>query len=118
MAEQHDVVFIADRVTLLGFKPLGVGCISLEEATTSSSDDPSHIKNYLRERLEGTKLVVVSHEARIALGNDLEAVTNPSGLPLVVTIPGALGARGDGGERIRRLVERAMGADLFGDEAE
>lgn len=116
MSETNDVVFIADRITLLGFMPLGVGCVPLEEATARL--DPAGRRQFLREQVEGAKLVVVSHEARIQLGEDLDAVTNPSGLPLVVAIPGALGSRGDRGERIRRLVERAMGADLFSEESE
>lgn len=111
---KKDVVFVADRVTLLAFQPLGAQCVSLEEATESA--DPRRRRDFLRQYCEDAKMVVVSHEARIQLGEDLEAVTNPAGLPLVVAIPGALGSKGDRGVRIRKLVERAMGADLFKDD--
>jgi len=111
MSEHKDVVFVADRVTLLAFKPLGVRCVALEDAT--SSIDPQQRREFLRQYCAAAKLVVVSHEARIQLNEDLDAVTNPHGLPLVVAIPGALGSKGDRGVRIRKLVERAMGADLF-----
>jgi vacuolar-type H+-ATPase subunit F/Vma7 len=106
-----DVVFIADRVSLLAFRPLGVNCISVDELLDSSSD----VQSVLKDVCEDAKLVIVSHEARLQLGDDIDAVTNPEGLPLVVDIPGALGSRGDGGTQIRELVIRAMGADLFGD---
>ena len=114
MSEAKDLVFVADRVTLLAFRPLGAKCVSLEEATESA--DPQWRRDFFFFHCESAKMVVVSHEARLELAEDLDAVTNPHGLPLVVAIPGALGSKGDRGARIRKLVERAMGADLFKDD--
>jgi vacuolar-type H+-ATPase subunit F/Vma7 len=114
MSKTKDVVFVADRVSLLAFRPLGIDCVAVDEVMSAGSS--LAIQNELRDRCEDAKLVIVSHEARLQLGDDIDAVTNPEGLPLVVDIPGALGSRGDGGTQIRELVIRAMGADLFGDE--
>lgn len=114
MSDTKDVVFVADRVSLLAFRPLGIHCIAVDELIESGSS--AQIQTELKEVCEDAKLVIVSHEARLQLGDDIDAVTNPEGLPLVVDIPGALGSRGDGGTQIRELVIRAMGADLFGDE--
>ena len=113
MSNTKDVVFVADRVSLLAFRPLGVDCVAVDELMSSGASQ--HIRDELRSRCENAKLVIVSHEARLQLGEDIDAVTNPDGLPLVVDIPGALGSRGDGGVQIRELVIRAMGADLFGE---
>jgi len=112
-AQKH-VVFIGDRVSLLPFRPLGINCIIIDDACSSKS--PVEVEEELRSKCENAKLVVVTHEARLQLGESIDNVTNPEGLPLVVDIPGAIGSRGDGGTNIRQLVIRAMGADLFGDE--
>lgn len=112
MSKTKDVVFVADRVSLLAFRPLGVDCVAVDELLDSGS---ASIQDTLKEKCENAKLVMVSHEARLQLGDDIDAVTNPEGLPLVVDIPGAIGSRGDGGTQIRQLVIRAMGADLFGE---
>jgi len=114
MSEQREMVLVADRVTLLAFRPLGVHCVPIELITESA--DPNSRRQLLQTHTAGAKLVVVSHEARLQLGDEITAVTNPGGLPLVVTIPGAMGSKGDKGQRIRNLVERAIGADLFKDD--
>ena len=113
MSNVKDIVFIADRVSLLAFRPLGIQCIAVDELMSSESEE--NVTEELRQYCENAKLVIVSHEARLQLGKTIDTVTNPDGLPLVVDIPGAIGSRGDGGTQIRKLVIRAMGADLFGD---
>ena len=114
MSEQREMVLVADRVTLLAFRPLGIHCVPIETITESA--DPAARRDLLRTHTAGAKLVVVSHEARLQLGEEIDAVTNPGGIPLVLTIPGAMGSTGDKGRRIKLLVERAIGADLFKDE--
>ena len=49
MYEAPDIVFVADRVTLLGFRPLGIGCIALDEAL--AIPDEGERREFLRERI-------------------------------------------------------------------
>ena len=37
-------------------------------------------------------------------------------LPAIIPLPGSRGSSGFGNEKIRRIVEKAVGSDIFGDK--
>jgi V/A-type H+-transporting ATPase subunit F len=103
------VAVLGDRASVLGFKALGFSAVVAEE--------PEAARQALR-RLVGEGYAVVYVEEATAAGiMDEIAGYADRPLPAIVLIPGSRGSLGLGLAKLKRAVEKAVGADiLFGKE--
>lgn len=105
----HRIAVIGDRDSILGFRGLGVETFAVAA--------PGEAEATLR-RLAGSgyALIFVTEGVVEGAGRVLDEYATKA-LPVVVTIPDAKGSRGVALAKLRRTVERAVGADiLFGKE--
>jgi V/A-type H+-transporting ATPase subunit F len=105
----HKIAVIGDEDSILGFRALGVSVFparSGKEAETAlrAAARQDYAVIYITEGYAGEIIDVITEYSR-------------KPLPVVLTIPDLSGNRGAAMEKIRRTVEKALGADiLFGKE--
>lgn len=106
----YELGIIGEQDVILSFKAVGV-----QTYAVSNSDEAAEtLRRLVRE---GKHAVIFITET--AAGNILPTIQEYStqALPSIVLIPGRHGSVGLALERIRRIVEKAVGADiLFGKE--
>ncbi len=104
------VAIIGDKTSVLGFKALGLDAYPLVR-----SEDGRAIWDQIREQDYG---VIFVTEPVYGVMEDLfeEVVEQVS--PAVVVIPATTGGTGFGMEKIRKIIERAVGADILSAQKE
>lgn len=103
------VAVLGDRASVLGFKALGFDAVVAEEVEAARAA--------LRRLVQQEYAVIYVVEATAAgiLETIAEYANRP--LPAIVLIPGSRGSLGLGLAKLKRAVEKAVGADiLFGKE--
>ncbi|HUT98746.1 MAG TPA: V-type ATP synthase subunit F [bacterium] len=108
MAGLNQIYFIGEEDQLRGFTVLGttvVGVNSIHEAEEA-----------LRKAVSGGAVAIFITEE--FGGRMLETIAEYADrpLPVITLIPSSSGSKGIAYERIRRMVERAVGADVLGKE--
>ncbi len=100
-----EVGFVGSRDIAAVFRPLG-----LEVAEVASAAEAE----VALERMagEGFALVFLEEDLGIELGETLARLKQRS-LPVISLVPGVRGSRGTAAAAIRRMVERAVGADIL-----
>ncbi len=105
-----NIAVIGDKDSILCFRAVGV--------LTFPVTDPSEARAVVR-RLFQEKVSVIFITERVAKGlMDLIDELARETLPSIVLIPDNRGSLGQGMERIRQTVTRAVGADIFGKDEE
>lgn len=103
----HKIAVIGDEDTILGFRALGVSVFPV-------SDD-KQAEEALRACARQDYAAIYITEGYASGIIDVITEFSRKPLPVVMTIPDNRGNTGAGMEKIRRTVERALGADiLFG----
>ncbi|MGE5553906.1 MAG: V-type ATP synthase subunit F [Betaproteobacteria bacterium] len=103
------IAVLGDRASVLGFKVLGFDAVVAEEAETA--------RTAFRRLVQEDYAVIYVVEATAA--GIMEAIEEFSDrpLPAIVLIPGSRGSLGLGLAKMKRALEKAVGADiLFGKE--
>ncbi len=99
-----DIGMIGDEESLLGFRLLGL--------RTRACQDSEDAKNALVE-LSDCGLIFLTDEVYGLLGEEAEEMEK-QGHPVLVPLPSQK-AESRGAARIRRNIEKAVGADIIGD---
>ena len=104
------VAVLGDKTSVLGFKALGVDTFPLERP-----EDGRKIWPEIKEQDYGVIFVTepVYRAMEDLLGEVAEKTT-----PAVTIIPATTGATGLGMERIRKTIEKAVGADILSEKEE
>lgn len=103
------VAVLGDRASVLGFKVLGFEAVVAEDAEAARAQ----LHRLARE--DYAVIYVVEATAAGIMDTIGEFAARP--LPAVVLIPGSQGSLGLGLSKMKRAVEKAVGADiLFGKE--
>ena len=107
----HRIAVIGDADSILGFKALGIEVFSV--------NDPDQAATTLRSiAKEDFGVIFVTEGIAFQIIDDITEYSQRA-LPAVLTIPDNKGTTGAALEKIRRTVEKALGADiLFGKEKE
>lgn len=102
----HKIAAIGEEDIILGFKALGI-----EVYPAASSEAVPEIL----ERLIGTDEygIIFVTESMADMVEPVMADIGTRALPSVVYIPGSQGSRGFAMERIRKIIEKAVGADIL-----
>jgi len=104
------VAIVGDKTSVLGFKALGVDTYPLERP-----EDGRDLWSQIREQDYGVIFVTepVYEVMEDLFGEIFEQVT-----PAVTIIPATTGVTGLGMERIRKTIEKAVGADILSEKEE
>jgi len=102
------IAFLGSKDTVKGFKPLGV-------AIYPSADRESAVQALRACLQEGFAIVCVAEEIAVLLEQELKALRfEPT--PAILVVPSMTGSTGLGLRRLKTLVEKAVGADIFSRE--
>jgi V/A-type H+-transporting ATPase subunit F len=102
------IAFLGDRDTVAGFRPLGLGVYPVR--------DQAEARVALQTAREsGCRVLLMTEEAAAWLDAELEEMAAHP-LPAVLVVPSTKGTAGLGMQRLRSLVEKAVGADIFSRE--
>ena len=105
----YKMAVIGDKDSVLGFKALGLATFPVTSAEAASRT----LKKLAREKYG---IIFITEQVAQPLGDYIEELSTCL-LPSVVLIPNNAGSLGLGRQRIKRNVEKAIGADiLFGKE--
>lgn len=106
---RHRIAIIGDKASVMGFKVLGFEAVAVSDAAAA--------RDALRRLVrEGYAIIYVAESSASGILDAInEYADRPS--PAIVLIPGSQGSLGIGMNKMRRAVEKAVGADiLFGNE--
>jgi vacuolar-type H+-ATPase subunit F/Vma7 len=119
-----DIAVLGDERSILGFKPFGVdihfyakgsgtGAGSAGFRSQDSQDSPDSMEEWFKGIVRmGYKLILVTETVAEKLKEQIDALWFKE-LPVVLTIRGVGESSRVSFERLRRLVIKAVGTDLF-----
>ncbi|HDR06011.1 MAG TPA: V-type ATP synthase subunit F [Candidatus Coatesbacteria bacterium] len=102
------IYFIGELEQLRGFRALGTTVLGVTE--------PEEAAEALKQAVrDGAVAIFITEELGGKMWDALAAYADRP-LPVITLIPSSAGSKGIAFERIRRMVERAVGADVLGKE--
>ena len=106
----NGIAVIGDGETVLPYKAFGFATFASE-----AKDSGSIIRELIS--CDEYSVIFITEEHAEAQGDVLrELKVSERTFPIVIEIPGISGSRGHGRDRIKRIVERAVGADILSKE--
>ena len=115
MSEKYSIAIVGNKDTILGFKALGLHTFdanSTEEAVKTLFE----LKSKKEEDGSASYAIIfITEDLAIGISKDDYKKLSKEALPAIVPVPGSKGATNYGIRRIGKMVEQAVGSDIFGD---
>lgn len=116
--EQYKIAIIGTKDQILGFKAMGVTAVNAGNAEEAKERLFELVAEEVElgdgEMRKKYAIIYMLEEYMAPLTKDDYKKLNKEALPAVVPIPGVKGTKGFGLTRIKRMVEQAVGSDIFG----
>lgn len=114
----YKLAIVGTKDQILGFTALGMTAIAVNDFETAREK----ILDLASRTIEGAggetrreyAIVFVMEEYARKLTKEDYKKINKAALPAVIPIPGIKGSTGYGLERVKKMVEQAVGSDIFG----
>lgn len=122
MSDKFKIAIVGNKDTVIGFKALGLevhNAINGEEATAVLyelkkkqvvSDDK------VGESRPAYAVIFIIEDLAMKISEEDYKHLSEDALPAIVPVPSPKGSSGYGLKRIGKMVERAVGSDIFGDK--
>lgn len=115
---KYAIAIVGNKETILGFKALGLDTFDAntpEEAAKvlfelKSATIESEEKGEPRAKYA---IIFVTEDLAIKISKEDYKKLSGSALPAIIPVPGSTGAKGYGIHRIGKMVEQAVGSDIF-----
>jgi V/A-type H+-transporting ATPase subunit F len=116
--EKYKIAIVGNKDQILGFKALGI--------TAKAANNPEEAREALFElnanvvSLPGGEsrkkyaIIFILEDLAIHLAKEDYKKLTKEALPAIIPIPGIKGTKGYGLLRIKKMVEQAVGSDIFG----
>lgn len=111
MAKQYEIAIVGPKETILGFKALG-----LVPVPANNAEEAVKKLYELKADTEKFAIIFVIEELAKKIPTADYKKLSDSVLPSIIPIPGPKGTTGLGKIRISRMVEQAIGSDIFSNE--
>lgn len=98
-----DIAIITDREAGLAFKSMGMQALSVE---------PGKVRDVLQEASKQYKIIFITEDLAQPVA-DLITEYATQTLPIIIEIPPIGGTIGLGKQKMKRITERAVGADIL-----
>ena len=118
MKDSYKIAIVGNKDTILGFKALG-----LETFDANSSTEATNIlfklkKETLIDEKTGEEkpayaIIFITEDLAININEEDYKQLSEDALPAIVPVPGIKGTQGYGIKRIGKMVEKAVGSDIF-----
>lgn len=118
MAEKYKIAIVGNKDAILGFKALGLethDANSTEEAvqtlyklktsTTGNEEGPDRHSAYA--------IIFITEDLALGISKEDYKKLSREALPAIIPVPGTKGTTGYGIRRIGKMVEQAVGSDIF-----
>ncbi|MFC1616054.1 V-type ATP synthase subunit F [Patescibacteria group bacterium] len=119
MDNTYSIAIIGNKDTILGFKALGLethDANNAEEATKILYDLKGQ-ENMIDEKKDETQpkfaIIFITEELAMNINKDDYKKLGKQAIPAIIPIPGSTGTTGYGLKRIGKMVEQAVGSDIF-----
>ena len=115
---KYSIAIVGNKETILGFKALGLKTFDAntpEEATQVLYDLKGEeiINEKTGEGNPAYAIIFITEELAMGISKDDYKKLSADALPAIVPVPGSKGTTGYGITRIGKMVEQAVGSDIF-----
>lgn len=121
MSNKYSIAIVGNKDTILGFKALGLktfNATTAEEAVKILYELKAE-QVIIDEKSELTRpayaIIFITEDLAMGINKDDYKKLSSGTLPAIVPVPGSKGTTGYGLKRIGKMVEQAVGSDIFGD---
>ena len=121
MEAKYQTAIVGNKDTILGFKALG-----LKTFNATSPEEATEVLYKLKaEEVKDEKsgeqrpvyaIIFITEDLASRIEDADYKKLNASALPAIIPVPGSNGSTGYGLKRIGKMVEQAVGSDIFGDK--
>ncbi len=121
MDNKYSIAIIGNKDTILGFKALGLKTFDATngEDATKLLYDLKKEEVLIDENSEETRpayaIIFITEDLAMNIPAEDYKKLSEGALPAIVPVPGSKGASGYGIKQIGKMVEKAIGSDIFGD---
>jgi V/A-type H+/Na+-transporting ATPase subunit F len=117
MKNRYQIAIIGNKDTVLGFKALGLKTYfanSTEEAVQIMYDlKAKEIVDESGDSRPAYAIIFVTEDLSMHISKEDYAKLSKGALPAIIPVPGTQGTTGYGIRRIGKMVEQAVGSDIF-----
>ncbi|MBT4917736.1 V-type ATP synthase subunit F [Candidatus Peregrinibacteria bacterium] len=120
--DKFKTAIVGNKDTILGFKALGLETHDSntgEEATAKLFELKKKeivIDSKTGETRPAYAVIFITEDLAMKISDEDYKKLSENALPAIVPVPGSKGTSGYGLKRIGKMVERAVGSDIFGDQ--
>lgn len=117
---RYGVAIVGSHEETKGFSALGVDAFPVEnseEAAKLLLEIKKTLEQHSGENMRKYAIVFVLEKVFQSIPEDVYRKLSAGGLPAFIPLPGSQGSTGFGNEKIRRIVEQAVGSDIFGEQS-
>jgi V/A-type H+-transporting ATPase subunit F len=100
---EGDIAIITDREAGLAFQSMGIKALSAE---------PEKVRDVLQEASKQYKIIFITEDLAQPVADLITAYAAQT-LPIIIEIPPIGGTIGLGKKKMKRITERAVGADIL-----
>lgn len=114
----YKIAIVGPKDQILGFKALGlraVPVLNVEEAKNALYKLNEEKVSEEEDAKKAYAIIFILEELAMNIPQDDYKKLTKDALPAIIPIPGIKGTTGYGLERIKKMVEQAVGSDIFGD---
>lgn len=110
----YHIAIVGSKEETMGFAALGVKAFSAKTGEEAKNVLFS-LKKQTAEDEKYAVILVIEDLIKEISAEDYTKLSSGA-LPAIIPLPGNRGSSGFGNEKIRRIVEKAVGSDIFGDK--
>ncbi|MBU0668331.1 V-type ATP synthase subunit F [Patescibacteria group bacterium] len=115
---KYSIAIVGNKEAILGFKALGLKAFnanSAEEATKVLYELKSEeiINEKTGESKPAYAIIFITEDLAMEISKDDYKKLSAAALPAIIPVPGPKGTTGYGIRRIGKMVEQAVGSDIF-----
>lgn len=119
MSNTYSIAIVGNKDTILGFKALGLethDANTAEEATKILYDLAAQeiiVDKNKDESQPKFAIIFITEDLAMQISKDDYKKLGKQAIPAIIPIPGSTGTTGYGLKRIGKMVEQAVGSDIF-----
>ena len=119
---KQKIAIIGNKETILGFKALGLETFDANNAEKATeilhklAGEVIVIDKTTEESIPMYAIIFITEDLAIKVPEEDYKKLGQKALPAIIPVPGSTGATGYGLKRIGKMVEQAVGSDIFGDQ--
>lgn len=118
MADKYKIAIVGNKDAILGFKALGLETYDANSAAEAVQilyklKSETSIKTGETEKHSAYAIIFIIEDLAAGISKEDYKKLNRDTLPAIIPVPGTKGTTGYGIKRIGRMVEQAVGSDIF-----